>query len=102
MTVSADLPVEGPLTIKVSDTGIGTAQKAITKVLAPFGQAQSKSDRSHEGTGLGLSISKSPTKLNSGELILESEVGVGTQVSIVFPRDVIVTDNSAAEKRHTK
>ena len=102
VTVSADLPVEGPLTIKVSDTGIGIAQKDITKVLEPFGQAQSKSDRSHEGTGLGLSLSKSLTELNGGELILESEVGVGTQVSIVFPRDVIVTDNSAAEQRHTK
>jgi len=101
VTISADISEDGPLAIRVRDTGIGIAAKDMAKVLEPFGQAQSKADRSHEGTGLGLSLSKSLTELNGGELVLESEVGAGTQVSIVFPRDVIVADTSPSKKRLT-
>lgn len=81
---------DGSLAITVRDTGIGIAQEDLKKVLEPFGQAQSKPDRSHEGTGLGLSLSKSLTELNGGTLTLESQLGQGTCVTITFPAEIIV------------
>ena len=42
--------------------------------------------RSHEGTGLGLPIARRLMELHQGRLDLESVVGVGTNVTIRFPR----------------
>ncbi len=84
----------GGISLRVTDTGIGIAPEDIEKVLEPFGQAQSKPDRSHEGTGLGLSLSKSLTELNGGRLTLESEVGRGTCVTVWYPPEKIIRDNN--------
>lgn len=84
----------GGISLRVTDTGIGIAPEDIEKVLEPFGQAQSKPDRSHEGTDLGLSLSKSLTELNGGRLTLESEVGRGTCVTVWYPPEKIIRDNN--------
>jgi len=54
-------------------------------VMAPFGQVDSDLTRRYPGTGLGLPLVKSLIELHGGELILESEVGRGTVVTLRFP-----------------
>ncbi len=73
------------LAIKVCDTGIGIAAEDIGKALAPFTQVDSKLTRNYEGTGLGLPLSKALVELHGGALELESEVDVGTTVTVRFP-----------------
>ncbi len=46
--------------------------------------------RAHEGTGLGLPLTKSLTELHGGSLDLQSEVGVGTTVTVRFPAERVV------------
>ena len=41
--------------------------------------------RRYRGTGLGLSIVKGICELHGGSLDIDSEVGVGTTVTIVIP-----------------
>ena len=41
--------------------------------------------RAHEGTGLGLAITKRLIELNGGRLSLESQVGLGTAVTVWLP-----------------
>jgi signal transduction histidine kinase len=53
--------------------------------LAPFQQIDSKLGRKHEGTGLGLPLTKALVELHGGALEIESEVGVGTTVTLHFP-----------------
>jgi signal transduction histidine kinase len=53
--------------------------------MAPFGQVDSDLTRRYPGTGLGLPLVKSLIELHGGELILESEVGRGTVVTLRFP-----------------
>jgi len=62
----------------------------IPKALEAFGQIDSKISRKHEGTGLGLPLAKRLAELHGGTLNLESEVNVGTTVTIVLPPERIV------------
>jgi signal transduction histidine kinase len=87
------------LTLTVSDTGIGIAPDDLARVLAPFEQVDSSFSRSHQGTGLGLPLVKAIIELHGGNLALESEVGVGTRVSVTFPPDRAICDPAAADSR---
>jgi len=76
---------DGGLAIEVSDTGIGMAPEYIPKAFMTFSQADSVISRKHEGTGLGLPLAKQLVELHGGTLAIESEVNVGTTVTIVLP-----------------
>ncbi|KLN60052.1 hypothetical protein WH96_14600 [Kiloniella spongiae] len=72
-------------TICITDTGKGISKEDMGKVLEPFGQSRENAEIAHEGVGLGLFLAKSYTELQDGELILQSELGEGTSVSLKFP-----------------
>ena len=83
VTVSARRVDGGCLALVVSDTGPGISPEDIPRALSPY---QQLGDRHRsEGTGLGLPLVKSMAELHGGSFILESEVGVGTTATIVFP-----------------
>lgn len=79
--------IDGKVCIEVSDTGIGIAAKDIAKALAPFGQVDSELSRRYEGTGLGLPLTKKFIELLGGTMNLESEVGKGTRITVILPRE---------------
>ncbi|MEI7610630.1 MAG: PAS domain S-box protein, partial [Rhodospirillaceae bacterium] len=91
VTVSAGLDDHGLPVIAVADTGIGIAPEDISKVLEPFGQVDTALSRHHDGTGLGLPLCRHLIELHGGHLDITSSVGVGTTVTVRFPRDRIVT-----------
>jgi signal transduction histidine kinase len=78
---------DGTIAMSVRDTGIGIPQDKIDLVLTPFGQVESGLARRYNGAGLGLPITKRLVELHGGTLALESELGVGTTVTIRLPRD---------------
>jgi two-component system, cell cycle sensor histidine kinase PleC len=69
----------------ISDTGIGIAPKDISKVMAPFGQVDSELSRRYDGTGLGLPLSKKLVELLGGTFAIESQVGIGTTITLDMP-----------------
>lgn len=75
------------LAIRVKDTGIGIAPEDLPRLAQPFEQVRSPEarDRNLRGTGLGLALTKSFAELHGGHLAIESELGVGTTVSIFLP-----------------
>ncbi len=81
---------ESGYVFQVIDTGIGIAFEDIPKALAPFQQIDSGLNRRHEGTGLGLPLTKSLIEMHGGYLDLQSEVGLGTTVTVRFPAERIV------------
>jgi PAS domain S-box-containing protein len=88
----------GELLLKVVDTGIGIAATDLPKVLERFGQIDSTLSRKHKGTGLGLPLVKQLIELHGGSISIESKVGVGTIVTISFPRERVIekAENAAA------
>ena len=91
ITVRAGIDAGGRPTISVADTGIGIAEKDIPKALAPFEQIDNSLTRQQTGTGLGLPLAKRLIEQHGGILRLESEVGVGTTVTIHLPQERAVT-----------
>ena len=68
--------------ITVKDDGEGIPKEYIENVFNKFGQADKSLSRKHEGSGLGLFIVKSLVEMHGGLINIESEVGVGTEVTI--------------------
>jgi signal transduction histidine kinase len=75
----------GAVSLRFADTGIGMKPADIPKALAPFTQIDSSLSRRYEGTGLGLPLAKSMIELHGGTLEIDSELGVGTTVTITLP-----------------
>ncbi len=70
---------------QIVDHGIGMTSENIPKALSRFGQIDSGLNRKQEGSGLGLPLSISLTELHGGSLDLQSEIGIGTTVTVRFP-----------------
>ncbi len=69
--------------VKISDQGIGIAKSEIEMVQERFYRAQNSPIAS--GSGLGLSICKEIIQKFNGQLLIESELGVGTTVTLIIP-----------------
>ncbi len=93
VTVSGDLR-SCVLEIRISDTGIGMSSDDIPLVLQPFYRVGSTLDSNHQGAGLGLPFAKSIIELHGGTLLITSELGAGTTVTINLPIIPLTTDTT--------
>jgi signal transduction histidine kinase len=84
-TATAFDPAHGRVLVTVCDTGIGIAEKDIAIALEPFGQVDSALSRRYEGAGLGLPLARRFVEAMGGRLVLDSEPGFGTRVTIDLP-----------------
>jgi two-component system chemotaxis sensor kinase CheA len=73
------------LEFAVTDTGIGIPKDKMGLVFQPFQQVDAGLSRKYGGTGLGLSISTSLAEELGGELVLDSEVGIGSTFRLRVP-----------------
>jgi signal transduction histidine kinase len=85
---------DGGVGISVSDTGVGMAVNQIPKALERFGQLDAPLERKHEGAGLGLPLAQHLMELHGGKLRIASAPGVGTTVTVTFPRRRIVRERA--------
>ncbi len=76
---------QGYLSLKVSDTGIGIAEKDLDAIFDRFYQADGSNTRKGEGTGIGLALTKELVEVIGGEISVKSQSGVGTEFLILLP-----------------
>ena len=75
----------GPVTFRVSDTGIGMTAEQLSRLFQRFQQADSSTTRRFGGTGLGLSLTKAFADMLGGRVEVESEEGHGTSFIVRLP-----------------
>jgi len=71
--------------IKVKDTGIGIPKEDTERVFERFYRVDKSHSKKSGGTGLGLSIVKHIAACHNAEISLESRLGEGTQIKVLFP-----------------
>ena len=65
--------------LDVIDYGTGMDPKTITRIFEPFYSTKK------EGSGLGLPIVQQIVRGHGGQMIIHSEIGIGTQFTIMLP-----------------
>ncbi len=70
--------------LAVKDTGIGIPAEHIPRIFERFYRVDKSHSKDSGGTGLGLSIVKHAAACHHAKVEIQSEVGKGTEVSVVF------------------
>jgi signal transduction histidine kinase len=84
------MPDGGQLTVKghstdeyafvdIVDTGVGISEGNMGKIFRPLFTTKAK------GTGLGLSVCERIVESHGGDILVESEVGVGSTFTVTLP-----------------
>jgi signal transduction histidine kinase len=73
----------GTVLIKITDQGIGIHKNDLEKVEIPFHRGNNAIQIA--GSGIGLALSSRIIKLHKGSLNIQSQLDVGTAVSVEFP-----------------
>jgi len=85
------------LYVSVSDTGIGIPEEQVGYVFKRFTQSDASFARKFEGAGLGLAIVKRLVNLMDGSIVVDTEVGRGTDIHLLLTLDAAeATDGALA------
>lgn len=85
----------GLITWCVKDQGIGMTEEKIDELLSKdYVISNSKlGTKMEKGSGLGLQICKEFTRMNGGELHINSQEGIGTKVCVKIPENTVLFNN---------
>ena len=76
---------DGHCTLTVADNGIGIPKEAQSSVFERFYRVDKSRSKATGGTGLGLAIVKHIARIHNARIKLESQVDVGTTITVTFP-----------------
>jgi ammonium transporter, Amt family len=96
ITVQAEMEPDNRIAVIVRDTGVGMSREELAKAMEPFGQVAKQQTMDTVGTGLGLPITKGLVRLHGGTMVIASEVGQGTEITVRFPYERLRFDDSKA------
>ncbi len=87
VVVSAS-PADGGMEVRVRDTGSGIPAEHLPRIFERFYRVDPGRSRAEGGTGLGLSIVKHLVEAHGGRIQVDSALGIGTTMRLVFPAPV--------------
>ena len=80
--------ISNNLHISVKDKGIGIPKNELDHIFKRFYCVDKSHSKATGGTGLGLSIVKHIMNLHSGKVVVESNVGEGSNFTLIIPKKV--------------
>jgi two-component system, sensor histidine kinase len=83
--LQASRRADGPMEFRVRDSGPGIAQDDLPHIFDAFWQAAEVQAVRGAGAGLGLNIAREISRAMGGEILVESELGRGTQFVLTLP-----------------
>ena len=90
VVLAASRDRSGGVVVEVTDNGIGMSSADQTLALIPFGRAGSALSQKADGAGLGLPLAKQLTEIHGGRLVIDSDEGAGTTVTVHLPAARVV------------
>ena len=83
--------------VAVEDTGIGIPEGDLARIFEEFEQVRpaGRGDSLVRGTGLGLAVARKLARLLGGDVMAESQVGVGSRFTLVLPAEPPAIASSA-------
>jgi two-component system NtrC family sensor kinase len=79
LVVGTSLDDEGNVCLAFRDNGAGIPPEDLERIFEPFFTTKAR------GTGLGLAITRQIVEMHQGKIVIESEVGQGTTVTVKLP-----------------
>ncbi len=91
--------IEGKLhlMIRVRDTGKGIKADFLKNIFKPFEQEEASTARNYGGSGLGMAIADNIIKLMDGQIIVESELGKGSEFIVYISLPIVEGDQKLPE-----
>lgn len=83
--LSGSIKPDGTIAVRVTDKGIGIAEKDIPRLTERFYRVDKSRSRDTGGTGLGLAIVKHVLIHHNASMHIESKLGEGSSFSMEFP-----------------
>lgn len=80
------IPLKEHVILRVQDTGIGISREHQAHIFERFYRVDKSRSKATGGTGLGLAIVKHIAARHSADIVIESEPGRGTSISVTFER----------------
>jgi two-component system phosphate regulon sensor histidine kinase PhoR len=84
----AQWPARPGVVMSIADQGAGIPRAHLPRLTERFYRVDTGRSRAAGGTGLGLAIVKHIVNRHRGQLLIESEEGIGTTVSVWLPQAV--------------
>lgn len=78
--------------ILIKDTGIGIEKEKLNDIFNRFKQIENSGISNEFGSGIGLCLAKSLIEIQNGEIYIDSKLGEGTEVKIIFPIKEVVEE----------
>lgn len=85
----------GVNTIYISDNGIGIKEEYYEKIFSMFGRLHNQKD--YEGSGLGLATCKKVVDEFNGNIVINSQINIGTTFKFEIPNQLISNKRMASE-----
>ena len=84
------------MTVSIKDTGVGIPKEDLEQLFERFYRVDKDRSRATGGSGLGLAISKQIIEMHGGDIVVESEVGQGSNFLIHLPKAPLSRSSSYA------
>ena len=88
--------------IKVVDNGRGIPYEEISRITEAFYMVDKSRSRKEGGAGIGMALCQKIIKLHGGTLQIDSRLGEGTVIKVVFPAEAPQKDGEDEREQETE